>query len=235
MSAVARRYPSDSTRVTYGTLNLTHRDSHEMPQPLEPGQRYTVRLQLNDIGYAIPKGHRLRIALSTAYWPILWPSQETAQLTLFAGALELPVRNRQPEDAHVTFGPPLAPPHLGRTVLRPGKVIRTVSRDIATGVASMEIFNDEGVSRIDENGIVTEDYKSLSFRIADDDPLSARAEAHVKLINANTEGWNSRVETHSTVSCTATAFFVEADLHAFEDEQRMFSRSWTKSIPRQLL
>ena len=29
-----------STRVTYGLLNLTHRDNHEHPRPLEPGKRY---------------------------------------------------------------------------------------------------------------------------------------------------------------------------------------------------
>ncbi len=83
----------------------------------------------------------------------------------------------------------------------------------------MEVFNDEGASQIDENGIVTEDRKSLSFRIADDDPVSVRAEANVKLTNGNAEGWNSRVETHSTVSCTATDFFIEADLHAFEGKR----------------
>src|SRR5262249_12639791 len=37
-----------SARVTYGVLNLTHRDSHAHPTPLEPGRRYRVQLQLND-------------------------------------------------------------------------------------------------------------------------------------------------------------------------------------------
>ena len=34
--------------------NLTHRTSHEHPEPLEPGRRYTVRLQLNDAAHAFP-------------------------------------------------------------------------------------------------------------------------------------------------------------------------------------
>ena len=37
------------TRVTYGVLNLTHRDSHAQPAPLEPGKTYRVRVQLNDV------------------------------------------------------------------------------------------------------------------------------------------------------------------------------------------
>ena len=54
-----------SLRVSYGLLNLTHRDGHEHPEPLEPGRRYPVRLQLNDAAHAFPAGHRIRLALST--------------------------------------------------------------------------------------------------------------------------------------------------------------------------
>lgn len=39
----------------------------------------------------------------------------------------------------------------------------------------------------------------------------------------------------STVSCSADAFLIEAELHADEGEERIFSRSWRKVIPRQLL
>ena len=83
-----------SLRVSYGLLNLTHRDSHEFPAPLEPGKRYRVRVQLNDIAHVFPAGHRIRVAVSTSYWPIAWPSPEPVTLTLYAGAstLELPVR-----------------------------------------------------------------------------------------------------------------------------------------------
>ena len=75
-----------ATRVSYGLLNLTHRESHEHPTALEPGRRYRVRLQLNDVAQAFPAGHRIRLALSTAYWPIAWPAPEPVTLTLYAGA-----------------------------------------------------------------------------------------------------------------------------------------------------
>jgi putative CocE/NonD family hydrolase len=56
----------ESLRVSFGVLNLTHRDSHADPTPLVPGQRYQVRIQLNDAGSTFPAGHRIRLALSTA-------------------------------------------------------------------------------------------------------------------------------------------------------------------------
>ena len=83
-----------STRVTYAVLNLTHRDSHEKPRALKPGKAYTVRVQMNDIAHAFPAGHRIRLAISTCYWPLAWPAPEAATLTLTTGAstLTLPVR-----------------------------------------------------------------------------------------------------------------------------------------------
>ena len=67
-----------SRRISYGVINLTHRDSHSEPSALNPGTFYTVRLKLNACGYAIAPGHVVRLALSSAYWPLLWPAPEGA-------------------------------------------------------------------------------------------------------------------------------------------------------------
>ena len=43
-----------ATRISYGVLNLTHRDSHAEPSPLVPGQALPGPLKLNDVGQAVP-------------------------------------------------------------------------------------------------------------------------------------------------------------------------------------
>ena len=63
-----------SVRITYGLLNLTHRDSHESPEAVTPGRRFIVSMQLNDVAYSVAAGHRLRLAVSTCYWPLAWPA-----------------------------------------------------------------------------------------------------------------------------------------------------------------
>jgi predicted acyl esterase len=40
-----------SVLVSWGLLNLTHRDSHENPELLEPGHRYSVTVPLRMAGY----------------------------------------------------------------------------------------------------------------------------------------------------------------------------------------
>src|SRR3546814_19924092 len=83
-----------SHRISVGVLNLTHCESHEEPAALQPGRRYRARIVLDDVGYRVPAGHRLRVALSTAYWPMHWPSPEPVSMTLHAPASRtlLPVR-----------------------------------------------------------------------------------------------------------------------------------------------
>src|SRR5207302_3015972 len=100
---------SASTLVTRGLLNLTHRESHAQPTPLEPGIRYTVTVCLDAVAYALPAGHRWRVAVSPTYWPWAWPAPEPVTLSLFSGGasrLTLPVRPQRPEDADL---PPLPP------------------------------------------------------------------------------------------------------------------------------
>src|SRR5699024_1539646 len=76
------------TRISYGLLNLTHRDSHAAPEPLVPGERYVVQVKLNGAAQQIPVAHRLRVATSTSYWPFAWPPPRPVRLT------SLPRRSR---------------------------------------------------------------------------------------------------------------------------------------------
>ena len=51
-----------SSQVTAGILNLTHRDSHASPAPLEPGAVHRVRVPMRATAYRFLPGHRIRSA-----------------------------------------------------------------------------------------------------------------------------------------------------------------------------
>jgi hypothetical protein len=225
-----------SLRVTYGVLNLTHRESHAEPRALRPGERTMARIRLNEIGHAFPPGHRLRVAISTAYWPIVWPTPKPVTLTVHAGEtrLELPVRAPRPEDAPIRFGPAFTAPRTRRTVLRPGRAARGIERDLATGETLYTVLRDDGRSTIDAIGVTTELRKQMTYRIRDDDPTSARMAIEQSFLHAHSE-WRTRIETRTVLACTGDTFIVEADLQAFDGDQRFFARSWTRSIPRDLV
>ncbi len=198
---------AESLRVSYGVLNLTHRDGHEAPSPLRVGQRYRVRIQLNDTGAVFAAGHRIRLALSTTYWPMIWPSPEKATLTIFAGTLDLPVRRSQAAEALPPLpGPETATPERP-TVIRPGVV------------------------RIDRLGLEVATAGKFAFDIKDDDPLSAVAEMH-RSETLSRDGWQVRIETQMRLSCTREAFLLRATLRAREGTRELCHREWDRSIPR---
>ena len=88
-----------SLLVTRGLLNLTHRNSHEHPEPLVPGERFTARVVLQAIGQVVPAGHRLRVCVSR---PPTSPGrgrrQNPSPLTVYSAAssIELPLRGLEP-------------------------------------------------------------------------------------------------------------------------------------------
>jgi hypothetical protein len=57
---------------------------------------------------------------------------------------------------------------------------------------------------------------------------------HYDLVHRHAHGWDTRIRTRSAIACTATHYIIEADLEAFEAEHRVFSRSWTRKIERDL-
>ncbi|MSP81480.1 MAG: CocE/NonD family hydrolase [Alphaproteobacteria bacterium] len=225
-----------STRITYGLLNLTHRDSHEVPTPLEPGRRYRVRVQLNDIAHAFPPGHRIRVAISNTYWPLVWPSPEPVTLTIFSGAsgFTLPVRQPRAEDTKLPELPPeeSAQP-TARTNLRPGALTRTLGHDAATDTYVETVVNDTGTFRIDAIDLELSERSTHRWSVASDDPLSARGEI-AATVRRKRGAWSIRTETRTVMTLTKDTWVVAATLEAFEGERRVFSRTWDTAIPRDL-
>ena len=222
-----------SALVTRGLLNLTHRDSHEHPEPLEPGRRYRVRVELDSIAYAVPTGHRLRVAVSSTYWPWAWPSPEPATLTLHEGVLELPVRPPRPEDEDLpAFAEPEHTPPLERERTEATPDGRTLRRDFATGRVEQHFDYDAGGSvRLVPIDLVSEDRNHTVYSIAAGDPLSAEVSFHATSGIARGD-WSGGGEVNATMRADATTFHVTTELRARERGEQVFHRRWEHHFPR---
>ena len=217
--------------ITLGALNLTHRDGHDRVTPMTPGEAVEVTLHLNDIAYRLPAGHRLRLALSTSYWPMLWPA--AAPLTLLidpaGSALTLPVRPRIDEPAP-SFGPPEQTREGESTTLRPEAFTRS-EEVLPDGTHRLRLTTDGGLTRHHSTGIETGKVITETWDIRDDDPLSARTETHWSYTIGRGD-WQTRTETRTVMTCDAEAFHVEASLEAFAGDDKLAERHWKFSIPR---
>lgn len=226
-----------STLITRGLLNLAHRDSHECPEPLEQGTRYRVSVSLDTIAYAVPAGHRLRLAVSPTYWPWAWPSSEPVILTVFAGLdsfLALPLRTggaERDEPAHFAV-PERSPPPAVEPIGPSSDGCREVRRDQATG--AVEIVNDLVYFhplRFLDTGLEYVDRGRDVYRIVEGDPLSATTRSE-RSIAIGRGDWRTRVETASTMSATADDYHVTNTLEAYEGATRVFAKTWHAVIPR---
>ena len=162
-----------STLVTYGLLNLTHRDGHEHPQALEPGRTYRVAIVLNDIAQAFPAGHRIRLALATSHWPIAWPSPELATLSLSADGsnLSLPVREPSPADAALSPFPPAeeaeGEPHV---IAKLAGRNRTITEDPMTGEMTVTVHRERASYHLPAIDLAFEADAEEHYRIREGEP-----------------------------------------------------------------
>jgi putative CocE/NonD family hydrolase len=229
-------WPSgESTRITWGVLNLCHRHSHEHPEPLEPGKTYRVRIRLDDVAYRVKSGNRLRLALSTAYWPLIWPSQEHATATVFAGSstLTLPLRTSA-EDPLPAPDPPVTAPPLKTETIRPPSAARAYEMNLVNGECVMRIDDDFGEHRDQSHGLVSGQICRERYSITGSDPASCRAQSHWTQKLAR-DGWSVRTETRTTMRCDRDNFYIDAHLEAFEDDCKIFERSWRRRVNRSLV
>jgi hypothetical protein len=169
---------------------------------------------------------------------MVWPSPQPVTLTLFTGEssqLMLPVRPPQPEDGHLRpFGRAEGSSPLPVETVRTGKIQRHKRTDIVTGQTEVQNVFDFGRVRLTDNGLETEDITTNSYTIAEGDPLSAvvRCEQFLEYQRA---GWRVCIETTSTMTANATHFYITNLLDAYEGTARVFSKSWTFSVPRDLI
>ena len=219
-----------STRITYGLLNLSQRDDQENPTPLIQGDTYTLTIPLDHIAYRLPKAGRIAVAISTSYWPMMWPAPEAATLTITAGSVELPVRPTA-QDAEATFPPPEADSEWPHEVLRAPENKRWSVTDTATDIVSLHVVDDFGKTRDLDHGLITGAKATKRWDIHPEDPNSARAQVHWTDEFERGE-LRLRTETSSEMWSDSRNFYLKARLEAFENDRLIYEKDIHETLPR---
>lgn len=219
-----------SALITHGFLNLTHHASHADPQALKPGELIDVAFDLDQIAYRLPAGHRLRVAISTNYWPFLWPSPGPVSLTINDSKIDIPTRALAETDEWQPPEPECATPWAHEEIA-PGACTRHREIDLETGASVLTIVNRDPTTRDLEHGVVTAAECVEKWSILPDDPLSARGESRWTS-SMSREGWETRTVCDSALTSDETTFYATARIRAWEGEKLMFDRSFDEAIPR---
>ncbi|WP_406447300.1 CocE/NonD family hydrolase [Streptomyces sp. NBC_01613] len=228
-----------STLVTRGALNLSARHGRDLAVPWAPGATEDVEFELNGIGHAFPPGHRIRLALSSAYWPWLWPRPDSAAgFTLHAvgSFLELPVRARALDERAITFEEPEQSEPMGVNhpiTLDEPRPERLVVRDVAKGEWRLEVDPRYGGTRVYPDGLEFTEDALETYTIQEADPLSARTRSDWSIRLHRPElAWDTTIRTRSEITCDEESFFAINEVICSEGEEVVFHRTWEKRIPR---
>jgi putative CocE/NonD family hydrolase len=218
-----------SRRLSWGARNLALSDDFSARRSVA-SRTVRVEVPLFDLADSVAQGNRLRLALSTSYWPLLWPSAKPGRVTLQAGRCRvlLPVRAARPDDGR-PMGEPEAAPTFTWTPLRPGDYRRRELTDPATGEHVLTITDDMGTGRIEEIGLTVSESTIRTFRIRADDPSGAALETEMTC-RFGRDPWSAETRIRGRVFGEGPGLLALHELQAKEGERPVFTREWREPV-----
>lgn len=230
-------HPSgESTLVTYGVLNLAHRNSNESPRALIPGKRYEVELALHHIAYQIPEKHRLRLSISNACWPLIWPSphRDTLTIELSESHLNVPVKPELENVDNPALQCFVSEPLQVETELRPMQTSKRYFEDTQTGTTHIETSIDYGHYFYPscETGIDFTVEQQLSIHPGKAGSAKSINRHRVKMQQGET---STALECRYEMTCSNSKYFIKAAWFAWESGNCIFKKEFDHEIQRNLI
>ena len=225
------------TQVAGAAFNGTHRNSSREPEDIIPGEKILLNIELHFTSWIFNEGHRIRVAISNAQWPMLWPSSLPVNTSLEIGGestyINLPI---MPSGKIETpnFKEPRANPTLrGYEVLDAGNItgyaaISSIQNDPDTGEKFGLATNSGatkypwGVERYEEE---------IEHRTYDNNPANTTVLGRYKI----TEELKDRTldfEQNVEFSSDKENFYLSFHRWVSVDGQLHKKKVWYKIIPR---
>ncbi|GGT87876.1 CocE/NonD family hydrolase [Streptomyces lateritius] len=225
-----------STLVTRGALNLSARHGRDRVVQARVGAGEEVVFELNGIGHTFPPGHRVRLAVSSAYWPWIWPQPDAEGFTLDPAPSHLTLPVRRPTRDRLVWQEPEQSEPLGVSfpaTLEEPRPERLVVRDVAKGEWRLEVDPRHGGTRVYPDGLECTEEALETYTITEDDPLSAHTRSDWSIrLHRPEMAWDVTIDTRSEISCEAEEFVTSNEVVCKEGGEVLFHRTWEKRIPR---
>jgi uncharacterized protein len=221
-----------ATLVTGGGLNGAHRRSSEHPEPLEPGMPDVLSVPLRFTSWVFPAGHRIRVAVSNALWPMVWPTPSRMAMDLYMGG-------EQGSRVSLPVVSPDAGPERRWGTPEPVRALAGVgsSGDVLPVRWTVDRRGPQATARWEGRSAAwfpwgrQEFMERLTFQADDDDPAhpSMRGEAETVVnLEGRTLTWRSSLR----IASDDTRFHYRYRRALEEDGRRIRERSWEESVPR---
>jgi uncharacterized protein len=225
------------TMVTGAGINGAQRDSMAAPEDLVPGKVYPLALDLHLASWVFPKGHRIRIAISNALWPMNWPTPYPLTTSLLLGG-DSASRITLPR---VPLHGPAAPAFAAPEPIEAPAGITGIGGGGAAWPGEWAVLRDEAKQRstVIWKGKTAVSYpwgrfdhsEQLTYDIDDAHPDLARVQGDSEYIQALKDHvltWRGRLD----VTSDAQTFFYKYTRTLLRDGIVVRTKTWEEPIPR---
>ncbi len=217
--------------VAGGALNGTQYCSTTEPERLAPGRTYSLRWELHFTTWVFKPGHRIRLAVSNAQFPMIWPTPYpmVSQLRFGPSRVELPI-----VPAVSGYPSPELPRPEPRTersdVRRLGSAdpVERISYEPLKGVTSLEWANRSAWTI----GPTKYDYTERElYQTTDADPARSSF-LGVATHRVRPPGRDLLLETTIDIRSDSTAFHVLVIRRLSSAGRLLREKHWDEAIPR---
>jgi predicted acyl esterase len=222
------------TQVTGAGLNGAQRDSASEPKDLVQNQTYWLDIEMHLATWTFPRGHRIRLSVSNALWPMVWPTPYAMTTTLQLGGatgsrLILPL---VPPSMYAVpqFSPP--EPSEERSDIHD-------SGSLWPGEWKTERDEVNAKTKVTWSGTSEETYlwgkesdtEAITYLADDNHPETSSVEGETKIImelKQQTLSWQG----HLTLTSDRQNFYYKYTRQLFKDGQQIKQKTWQETIPR---
>ena len=222
------------TEITGAGINGAQRKSMSDPKDLDPGQVYPLDIELHLTSWVFPRGHRIRIAISNAVWPMILPTPYAMTTTLQLGGADgsrliLPI-----VPVNGTPAPDFQPPAVSEErqdihsfgEMLPGEW--SITHNLRTQQATAYWHGMAGT--VYPWGKET-DYESLTYRVDDDHPETSSTDGEAKSVFA-LKGRTLTWQGHLLITTDQQNFYYQYKRELLKDGKMIKQKTWQETIPR---
>ena len=221
------------TQITGAGINGAQRESMTEPRALEPGRVYPLDIAMHLTSWVFPKGHRIRLAVSNALWPMILPTPYSMTTSLELGGdgsrLILPV-----VPVKGTPAPAFQPPQPAeqrpdiKSIGYPWPGEWTLERDEANQKATVRW---KGKAETDYPWGKEIDYENLVYDVDDAHPETSAVHGEAESI-FTLKGRELRWRGHLSVTTDQKNFYYKYTRELLKDGRIVKQQTWEETIPR---
>jgi putative CocE/NonD family hydrolase len=212
--------------VTRGFLNGCHRRSHTRPERLTPGEVYEMTVETMCAAYKFPAGHRIRVIVTNADFPVIWPSPYAMTTTLYTGG---------DRPSHVLL-PVLQAPRYRSSAL---PVLADSIDTLQQAERAADSVADYQLTRNYASGVSSATFRLtrelIECRVNERNPAEASVRVTASAPHRAADGRSIETRAEGTLRSTLEHFLLDMECTLLENGKVVRTRRWKDEVRREFI